>query len=630
MVVRVVVVVLMCSSLVFGQRERFKEEDLGRYAMISKIATDFEEFGLSSDQLDALKINEARLGDKLYSFNGEETPVAEYLDKIYEVLDDKQEARLHEIMFQRWMNRDDLVTAINTFAPGEVQDLEKKAEPLQKEIAERLKDTISKLPEEQREHAEPLREFLRWRWGKQTKWLTSELGDERSKELIGKPIALGYQFVTKGDPIADGIRAPFGDSYGGGRWFGTSFGSSGRSNNVYTSTVGLDPSTGKAPKMRVRRRDQQLQRPVDVPDGMTLAKAVAKLEAIEQGMRDTYEEAVPGIQELRDFRNPANRANPGNRRAMMVEARKAEASLEEELAVMNVTKEKLRAMIVKLGGDPDAKSKEIQAARDVFMPMRLSCNSQPFVNYVDATAAQCDEFDKIMDKFTDANGSISERQKEEYYAEVMKVLDKRQQALLRQQLFRSYWFSKDCKKAFSLTEVKLTEEQKVEVAKLARSLTATQRAIQADRMNRSRGFGRVHLRRFDFDRDDRTLNDEPYLLLKQHFTDALAGIVGAEDAAKLIGKPMEYDRDWKRPVVVPEGLTLETAKQQYQKLATEKKQRDEKNRKMMDKMMEAGGFGGLPFLQPNRNDALKWRQLDRQVRIAKRIVEELDGSTEDH
>ena len=138
MVVRVAVVVLVCSSFALAQRERFREEDLNKWALLSRIATDFAEFGLTSNQLDELKINDIRLRNKIYSFRGQPSLAAEFLDKVYEVLNDEQEARLHQIMFQRWMNRDDLGTPLKAFAPGEVQHVGAKLKTLKQAQANAL------------------------------------------------------------------------------------------------------------------------------------------------------------------------------------------------------------------------------------------------------------------------------------------------------------------------------------------------------------------------------------------------------------------------------------------------------------------------------------------------------------
>ena len=629
MATRVAVVSLLvccCSfSPAHAQRERFREEDLGRWASISRIATDFEEFELTADQLDELKLNEIRLSRKLHRFNGEPGSASEYLDNVYKVLNDEQEARLHQIMFQRWMNRDDLVTALGTFAPGEISGLEQKAKKLQKKIAERLEKTIADLPKNQRDQADPLREFLRWRWEQQTQWLKSELGADRIQQLVGKPVELGYQFVTSGDPDEAGIQGPFGDSYGGGVWYGAGFGGWGSMNGVSTVTVGLDPVTGKAPQRHRRRtRWEAPKRPVDIPVGMTLADAEAKYRTLEEGMRQAYNEGALEIQELRDFR-PGPGFNPANRRARFDEARKREEELGQELAVMNLAKEKLALIIKKLGGDPNAKKKAIEAAQRAFRSMPLICNAQPFVNHIQPTAKQCDQLDAVWDKYSGAGYMVDPDKEDAYHADILKVLDAKQRQLFRQQQFRRDWFSRNCERAFSFTNITLTDEQQAEVTKLAKALTATEKALRGNRSAAMR-LPRVHIPGMIGIGDRRDQHGEVYLLLHEQFAKALEGIVGKDRATKLLGKPMEYDRGWKRPVEVPEGLTRGQANDRYAKLVAEQKLL---RKKMEPDLDEPLGDEPFDFKAPAPEDVLLQKRLQREVQIARRIVEELGGTPDE-
>ena len=222
MFLRSTLLVLVVASLAHAQFERFAElQELGKWAAIARVATDFEEFKLTSDQYDKLKINEAENGNRIYSFGRGavgDSP-EKFLTTVYEVFNDEQETRLHQIMFQRWMNRDDLRTALIAFADDEVKDLDAKVKTLKTEIKQRREEVIAALPEKQKDHPKPLGEFLKWRWGQQTTWLKKELGNERVQELIGKPVTHSYQFVTKGDANSGGSDG-FGDAIGGGSYFG--------------------------------------------------------------------------------------------------------------------------------------------------------------------------------------------------------------------------------------------------------------------------------------------------------------------------------------------------------------------------------------------------------------------------
>ena len=195
---------LLLNSLGYAQLERFEEEDLGKYAFIARVATDFNEFGLSAKQYDRLREADIlSFGRQRYSLDIEaRTKVdREFLRTVYEVLDDKQAHRLDQIIFQRWMNRDNIGTALLAFAPGEVKGMDSKLGELQKRVDRQLTEALDSLPNEPRSRFRPtitqpqsLVEFLAWRWREQTVFLTEELGEERVQQLIGKPVTLAYQF----------------------------------------------------------------------------------------------------------------------------------------------------------------------------------------------------------------------------------------------------------------------------------------------------------------------------------------------------------------------------------------------------------------------------------------------------
>lgn len=619
---RIGLVMLLVTSVAAAQDGRFKYGDECKWATICKVTTDFEQFDLTSNQLDRLLENEILHGRKLHHFNGKGVEEARkharaYLSTVYEVLDERQQARLHEVMFQVWMNLDDLVTPLLTFEPNEVKGLKAKSAKLTQQISARLKETIRGLPKEQREHQEPLREFLVWRWKLQREWLEGELGKERTHELLGEPTSISYQFVTKGNPKKAGMR-PFGDPFGGGYLFNIGHVIWGSSNDVLTITVSVNPATGEIGQ-RMNLRGNRDSRPVDVPEGLTLEQATRRMELIKEGIKITLAEAEDQIAEV----DPRRRVAPGearvDRQAAYAKVREMEEAAEAEVAIMQIGLAKARAVIVKLGGDPDAKRKSIRAAESLFWQREIVCNRPPFVSHIDATAEQCDRLDEICDRYASVRSGIAPERRDEYYAEVNEVLDEKQQELLRQQLFRHYWYSVDCAKAFPAAGLNVTAEQEQKIAALSTMLTETRKALQGIRMSSMQRRSRLRYSRFDLHRE----GNEVYLMLKDRFEDTLDELVGTVAAKQLLGDPMQHDRNWKRPVVVPAGMTLEQATAHYDKLFEEQKGLKAKFEKMMDE--EAGiPFGGNEAGLDKINNRMS--ELSRLIELARRHVEELGGS----
>ena len=204
----------LLPATLLGQLERFEEKDLGKLATIANTITSIEGFDLTADQWDQLSRASARFNHlSRYGIRtgmrATENDYRSFLQTTYDILDEKQEVRLHQVFLQRFMNRDDLKTPLVAFAPDEITDLGRKLSELQKHIDAKLKETISKLPEidihnrDQTKvgHArKELENFLDWRWKLQTRWLRDELGEDRAVELLGEPILLGYVVLDFGRP----------------------------------------------------------------------------------------------------------------------------------------------------------------------------------------------------------------------------------------------------------------------------------------------------------------------------------------------------------------------------------------------------------------------------------------------
>lgn len=617
------------TASVFAELENFEEADLPKWAMMAHDATDYKELGLSADQLDRLLKNEmVNSANRMLARRDDEAP-KRLLKEVYAVLDETQEQRLHQIMFQRWMNRDRITKGLQAFASPVSEDIEEKNKRLVAEVAEREKQTIASLPEDNDERTKKLNEFLAWRWKKQTDWLKAELGAEKVSQLIGEPVPLGYTFITRGDPKTAGMKNVFGEPYGGGLYYGRGHSGAGRSNELHHISVSFDPSTGgNAPHHRMRgRRGTVSDRPVDIPEGLTLPEAVQRMVELEAQFKETADNYAEQISELR-----YTRPGPGVPIAAMKEAREAAQQLEGELRVkhdlFNIEREKARIIVTKLGGDPDAKQKRFRAATALFRQRGIRCNEQPFISHINATAKQCEALDKIWDQFSTRRQApqLGSDQESKYHAAIAEVLDKRQKKLLNQQLFRRLWYSKDSKQAIELAKITLNEEQAARVAVLPKLIRETNRIVAS---KRSRGMGfryRPHFIHL-LDRDD-----EPFLILEEEFTEALADIVGKQAAMDLLGVAMSYDRDWKRPVVIPDGLTLEKAKSKYKQLVAESKRINDKREKLFEKLMDLDekselGFDPLfsaaePSPKEQRRDALRHREQAKY----RRYVEELGGT----
>ena len=621
------IVSLVLVSNGFAQLERFDEADIGKYAMMARDASNYKEFGLSATQLDRLLKNEAVNNTmSRFSLRNDKDAPQRFLQEVYDVLDEKQETRLHQIMFQRWMNRDDIAKGIQTFAPGSIEDLDTKSKKLEAEIAKRKKQTIANLPEGNQAQTPKLIDFLAWRWKKQTQWLEEQLGSEKTKQLIGNPVSMGYTFTTRGDPKTSGSTDMFGDPYGGGSYFGGGHQSWVQSGNVHTASVSFDPTTGKSASRyyRGRRRNGVSDRPVDIPEGLTLAAATKQLRSLEEEMRETAESFSVQIEELRGFGRRRPRVPGVDPRKGFEDARKVEEKLEVENRLQQIELEKARIIVTKLGGDPDADKKKIRAATEMFRNRGVACNRQPFISHINATAEQCDAFDKVWDQFDSKIPELSSDLEVEYHKAIRDLLDESQKKLFDQQVFRRLWYSKDCKSALELAKITVNDEQEPQVALLPKLIRETQKIMARNQSSGMRmrflpGAARI---------DDREKQNEPYVVLEEEFARTLNEIVGEQAAADLLGKTMAYDREWKRPVVIPDGLTLEKAKLEYDRLAAESRKLSKERDKLMEKLEDEGGFGFDAFevLEPSPEE--QRREVLRQRTLAKyrRYVEELGGT----
>jgi len=544
-----------------------------------------------------------------------------FLSTVYEVLDDRQQKRLHEIMFQRWMNRDDMAKGLNAFAPNEVEDLSSKVSQLQAKIEKRREDTILELPVEQREYEKPLADFLAWRWERQIEWLEKELGRDRTQELVGEPITLAYNFITAGDP-ASGGQNQFGEPSGGGRYFGDSGGGWGSSNGVEHTTVGpFNPATGKVDKpdlkklAEARRNGRHLpKRPVDVPKDWTLDNAWENLRDVEKRSEELTEQYA---EQLDPRRRLGGRGGFEQRRVL-------ESQLRIDSGLLSMELEKAERIVEELGGDPQAEMKEIRAAQNLFSNRGFSCNQPPFVSHVRVSAEQQNALDKIADDFGSNFQEFSPEERLDYNNAVLEVMDQKQKRLLKQVLFRKYWFSEDCELAFALTKVKLTDEQKEKVSSLAKQLRETNEEVQLAFRNsmRSRFMGPgIPIR------SNREKQYKPLIAVAKAFNDTLEEIVGAKNAAALIGKPMERDSEWKRPVLVPAGLSIEDAKKQHEELEAKAKISSDELGGLFPALLQRAAAGGPDNVKAVMQESHESHErLQRQTEIAKRVYEELQAA----
>ena len=398
----------------------------------------------------------------------------------------------------------------------------------------------------------------------------------------------------------------------------TTSGSTG-ARHVTLGVGNFDPKIGKIrdPKSGRNSRYGQIQGPkppVRVPVGMTLEKAKAQLTKLQEDVFTLTEETGALLNAMRqDMRKALRGPNGGEAFQMSREQQRLiEADLAYDIAKIRVDINRWRRIIEELGGDPHEQETKIREARLLFFHHHLyRCNDDTFLSNIGATAEQCDALDKIAED-VGSPGPHNSAAFSAYIARVKEVLDERQQALIDQQVFRSYWFSNQAARAFAGKKIQLTNEHLAMIDDVTTRFVAAKEAEQ----DRLRLTSRMHV-------GIPTRRPETYYVdFAQEFQATLDEIVGEEAAKQLLGSPFKYNQDWKRPVKIPAGLTLEQAGEQYKKLKAEKDEIDSEVRAQMG----YGGFvGGAPQFNRAEMKAKEkaYRTLDKRLQKAKRILEEL-------
>ena len=625
-----------------AQVNKFQPEDLGKLIVIAASWQQIEGFDWTPEQYDTLarKTLDYRHLTRSAVFRtrrgrASEEERRQLLDTIYEIANEKQIKRLHQIFFQRLMNYGQMEIPLQAFAPDQINERDEKLEKLNAEIAEKLRQVTNDLPEvnvnmglgsgsNYQAAQDKLAEFLDWRWTKQIAWLHEELGKEKTNELIGEPILLGYSFLIEGDP-----NNPTGsDAFGGPPWGGSLYSShttgmssiGGNGVRHVTLRVGdFDPKIGKVQERKFDRTNRYglvngPKPPVRVPKGMTLEKAKAELAKLQERVFTITEEAGASIHVMRqNVRNAPPGANRGQTLRMFREQeRQLEADLARDVAEIQVDLTRWSRIIEELGGDPNEQQTKIREARSLFFHYQLyRCNDVTFLSNMGATAKQCDALDQVA---ADVGRPAPQNEEafDEYIARVQEVLDKRQQTIFNQQIFRSFWFSDQAAKAFDRTKFKPTAEH------VAAIEDVVDRFVGASRAYRDRQQLSMRLRGGFQGRRPETY----YVEFAKEFRDTLDDVVGEAKAKQLLGKRFEYDQNWKRPVEIPAGMTLAVAEAEYNKLKAEKDAIDTKVRSQVG----YGGFfveGGELNITEMKSKEKEYSALSTRVEKAKRILEEL-------
>ena len=630
------------SADLYAQVNKFQPEDLGKLIVIAASWQQIEGFDWTPEQYDTLArttVDYRQLTGPASFRARRRRPTEEerrqLLDTIYKVANEEQIKRLHQTFFQRLMNYGQMEIPLQAFAPDAIQERDKKLQRLNAEIAEKLKEVTNNLPEVnpnmglgrdghyQVAH-DKLVEFLDWRWKKQIGWLREELGEEMTDELIGEPILLSYSFLIEGDS-----NNPYGwDAFGGPPWGGSLYSShssgmsstGGNGSRHVTLQVGnFDPKIGKVRDSRVDKGNRYGQvngpkPPVRVPDGMTLEKAKAQLAKLREKVFTMAEETGASINVMRqNMRNAPPGPNRGLTFRMSMEQQKQlEADLERDQAKIQVDLTRWSRIIEELGGDPNEQQNKIRQARSLFFHYHLyRCNDNTFLSNIGATAKQCDALDKVAAGIGSPDPQ-NEDALSEYITRVEEVLDKRQQAMFNQQIFRSYWFSEQASRAFKRTKIKLTAEQLAVIEDVADRFAEAKQAYR-NRQRLSLGMGGGF-------RGSRP--ETYYVEFAREFRGTLDDLVGREVAKRLLGQHFEYDQDWKRPVEIPAGVTLEQAEEEFKNLKAEK---DDIDAKIRSQIVLGHAFGREPHsnIAEMKRKKKEYNALGKRLEKAQRIVEEL-------
>ena len=208
-------------------------------------------------------------------------------------------------------------------------------------------------------------------------------------------------------------------------------------------------------------------------------------------------------------------------------------------------------------------------------------------------------------------------------------MNEKQKKLLDKQRFRQLWFSKGSRDALELAKVELNDEQESKVALLPKLLRETERLIRTNQSRRHRPFVMLPGIRM---RDRYEEMNKPYVFLLEEFTRTLHEIVGPKAVAELVGQPMEYDSEWKRPYVIPEGLTLNEAKAKYEGVVAELREIESEQEKLLRKLEEESDDLSLDLFDVVESDpeAQQRRlQLQRDIERYRGLVEQLGGVIEE-
>ena len=119
--------VLFCS-ITQGQVEEVQGPDVMKWAMIARNATNHAEFGLTAKQYHGIKVADIEFqnsviaaGERGLSPQEREEKCKAYLSRVTDTLAPEQQQRLRQVMFQIWMNRDNLAVPLETFAPEAIE-----------------------------------------------------------------------------------------------------------------------------------------------------------------------------------------------------------------------------------------------------------------------------------------------------------------------------------------------------------------------------------------------------------------------------------------------------------------------------------------------------------------------------
>jgi|GEM_PF-3107958 len=613
MIHRTLVLVSLISSAALGQKtlvDRFPDDwrELKQWTTAAEDPLDYcKELELTGDQFDSLYelhqqnapgenplLGLAALRDPLnpqepVKSREDTEQYREELAMVYDILDDRQDKKFDQIMVQKRMAQNDLGPAIRSLASDvRIENLDEKLAELKKEInaqkkamgvTDRAKDRDKVLP------------FQKKKWQLQIAWLNKHLGEAKTKDLVGAPVPVPLVLLH------DRRLSRFANQ---------------RAN----------PATGE---VTVINRDFP-NRPVDVPPGWTLADAKRSFDEKISEVEERREEQSKELKTVEDELLLLGRSKDDVKDRLELGTKLLVLRQEQKQFETRQTFEllKLRRIIQELGGDPDAVSdadrEAGRLAKQVFFDAKRSLDFRDprLQSHLALNADQCDKLDAISAQGVPtlfARPPLSTKPvthdidaNAKYMEAVLAELSADQGSKFQKLAFRRLWFSREPAQAFTLTDAKLTDDHRAAIGDLRDSLIATGKRGRISPLS-----GRRLARE---DRDDRH-----WVGLDKEFELALASIVGEDAATSLLGEPVLPAPNWKRPVNIPKGMTLEQAKREYENAAS---RADEFRQNL------------VPFGPNNRVDmaAIQKRmqeaeKLGYQLKIARRIYEELGGQPND-